>query len=140
MKFKRLMSTILCTAMVGSLLAGCGSGKNTETGGGTEPIGEKQEAEAGKVDLSEHVTLSLYLYGSPGAANEDILAEINKKLTEDINTSIEVKYIDWGDINTKYPLCGRREKSLIWHMLRLIQQCRFIHLRSKAHCMRFLDF
>ena len=104
MKFKRLMSTILCTAMVGSLLAGCGSGKTTETGGGTQPIGEKQEAEAGKVDLSEHVTLSLYLYGSPGAANEDILAEINKKLTEDINTSIEVKYIDWGDINTKYPL------------------------------------
>lgn len=55
-------------------------------------------------DLSEHVTLVMYLYGGDGVANKDILAEINKKLTEDINAEIELKYIDWGDIGTKYPL------------------------------------
>lgn len=117
MKFKKVMSTILCVAMAGALLTGCGgSGKESkpnenasasesESEGGNE--GENANAgsgEAAAADLSEHVTLSFYLYGSPGAANEDILGEINKKLTEDINTSVEVKYIDWGDINTKYPL------------------------------------
>lgn len=114
MKIKKVMSTILCVAMVGALLAGCGkssdgtqTAENASDASSTESEsegGEEAQAQAGDVDLSEHVTLSFYLYGSPGVANEDILGEINKKLTEDINTSIEVKYIDWGDINTKYPL------------------------------------
>jgi putative aldouronate transport system substrate-binding protein len=77
------------------LLAGCGKGAKTNSSGNKSD---------GEVDLSEHVTLTMYLYGSAGVANEDILTEINRKLTEDINTSIEIKYIDWGDIGTKYPL------------------------------------
>ncbi|WP_313131880.1 ABC transporter substrate-binding protein [Anaerocolumna sp.] len=102
MKLKKVMSGILCLVMAITLLAGCGKKAPTnETGNQTEKTENKSE---GDVDLSEHVTLVMYLYGSAGVANEDILAEINRKLTEDINTSIEVKYIDWGDIGTKYPL------------------------------------
>ena len=107
MKFKKLLSGVLCLTMVSAMLVGCGKAANNDqtgtqtngnSGGNTEEISE------GEVDLSEHVTLVFYLYGSAGVANESILAEINRKLTEDINTSIEVKYIDWGDIGTKYPL------------------------------------
>lgn len=32
------------------------------------------------------------------------MAEINKNLKADINATLEVKYIDWGDVATKYPL------------------------------------
>ena len=117
MRLKKVMATIVCAAMAGTLLAGCGgdsasggnasnessSGQNA-SGGSTSQAENASQSGSGGTDLSEHVTLSFYLYGSPGAANEDILKEINNKLTEDINTSIEVKYIDWGDINTKYPL------------------------------------
>jgi len=121
MRFKKVMATIVCAAMAGTLLAGC-SGKDNASGANTNSSnadssnadssnasgGDTSQAEgvsqAGGTDLSEHVTLSFYLYGSPGVANADILKEINNKLTADINTSIEVKYIDWGDINTKYPL------------------------------------
>lgn len=103
MKLRKIMSSILCLIMVSMLLAGCG--KEAKTNQTENQTGNKSESKAeGDVDLSEHVTLSLYLYGSAGVANDEILAEINRKLTEDINTSIEIKYIDWGDIGTKYPL------------------------------------
>lgn len=101
MKFKKVISGILCATIAAALLTGCSTGtKNTSSKGDSSSL----ETTDGEIDLSEHVTLSLYLYGSPGVANEDILAEINRKLTEDINTSIEIKYIDWGDVSTKYPL------------------------------------
>lgn len=118
MKFKKVMCTVLSVIMAAGMLAGCGkaptenkqenSTKTEETAKAeTDDAAvesEKEPAGTEAVDLTEHVTLSFYLYGSPGVANDDILAEINKKLTEDINTSIEIKYIDWGDIGTKYPL------------------------------------
>ncbi|WP_066716257.1 ABC transporter substrate-binding protein [Clostridium sp. Marseille-P299] len=97
MKLKKVVSSILCLTMATVLLAGCSKG------GKANQTGNQADSE-GNVELSQHVTLSLYLYGSAGVANADILAEINRKLTEDINTSIEIKYIDWGDIGTKYPL------------------------------------
>jgi putative aldouronate transport system substrate-binding protein len=91
--------------MATMLLVGCGKGNDKNTASSDSKGGSASSEVSDKgVDLSEHVTLTLYLYGSPGVANEDIIAEINRKLTEDINTSIEVKYIDWGDIATKYPL------------------------------------
>ena len=33
-----------------------------------------------------------------------ILDELNKKLLETVNATLEIKYIDWGDVSTKYPL------------------------------------
>ena len=115
-KLRKVTSTIVCAAMAGTLLAGCGGDKAadqnasqnaSDTGtssAANDSASSAGTAQSGSPDLSEHVTLTFYLYGSPGAANEDILKEINTKLTADINTSVEVKYIDWGDINTKYPL------------------------------------
>lgn len=111
MKLKKFLCGILSGVMTVSLLTGCGGnggdaaseGRNSVDQGTVTASTPAAKDETG-VDLSEHVTLVFYLYGSPGIANDDILAEINKKLTEDINTSVEVKYIDWGDIGTKYPL------------------------------------
>ncbi len=113
-KLRKVTSTIISAAMAGTLLAGCGGDKApaqnasdqnaSDTGTSGDAKDSASTVQAGSPDLSEHVTLTFYLYGSPGAANEDILKEINTKLTADINTSVEVKYIDWGDINTKYPL------------------------------------
>lgn len=113
-KLRKVTSTIISAAMAGTLLAGCGGDKapaqnaSDQNASDTGTSGDAKDSagtvQAGSPDLSEHITLTFYLYGSPGAANEDILKEINTKLTADINTSVEVKYIDWGDINTKYPL------------------------------------
>ncbi len=55
-------------------------------------------------DMTKQVNLVYYLWGSAGVANPDILAKINEKLTADLNCTIEIRYIDWGEIATKYPL------------------------------------
>ncbi len=60
MKLKKVMSGILCLVMAITLLAGCGKKANTnETGNQTEKTENKSE---GDVDLSEHVTLVMYIY------------------------------------------------------------------------------
>jgi putative aldouronate transport system substrate-binding protein len=49
-------------------------------------------------------TLVYYLWGSEGVANQDILNLINAKLKADINAVLEIKYIDWPEVSTRYPL------------------------------------
>ncbi len=56
------------------------------------------------LDISKEVNIVYYLYGQEGVANKDILAQINALLKKDLNCTLEMKYIDWGDIATKYPL------------------------------------
>lgn len=99
---KRLIAVMLVLTMAAGILAGCG--KSEPKNGGSTNTNAGTEAGDGKVDTSKTVNLTMYLYGSEGVANPDILAELNKILLEDINATLEVKYIDWGDITTKYPL------------------------------------
>lgn len=94
-KRNKILSVFLSAAMCAGLLAGCAGGGETSTSKTTPD---------GKPDTSEEVNLIYYLYGSAGVANQDILDQINEKLKKDINATIEVKYIDWGDVATKYPL------------------------------------
>lgn len=105
-KAKRILALGLALMLCAGSFAGCSktdTGKDT-TGGSTasEQTGTKDAS--GGVDTSKEVKLVYYLWGSEGVANPDILAEINKKLKADINATLEIKYIDWGDVNTKYPL------------------------------------
>lgn len=100
-KGKKFSIFLLAVGMLTSLLAGCTSSKS----GNTSSEGTAASANVvNGVDISKEVKLVYYLWGSEGVANKDILAEINKKLKQDINATIEVKYIDWPDIATKYPL------------------------------------
>ncbi|MDR2102779.1 MAG: extracellular solute-binding protein [Treponema sp.] len=57
-----------------------------------------------KSKAPEEVNLVYYLWGSEGVANQDILKEINTKLKADLNATLEIKYIDWPEISTRYPL------------------------------------
>lgn len=95
MKNKRIQALILTGILSAGILTGC-AGKTDK---GTNNAGN-----SAKPDTSKEVNLVYYLWGGEGTANKDILNEINKKLKADINATIEVKYIDWGDVNTKYPL------------------------------------
>jgi hypothetical protein len=48
--------------------------------------------------------LSLYLIGNPTQAYRDALAEFNKKAQADLNVTLKVTFIGWGDFSQKYPL------------------------------------
>ncbi|GBG11352.1 hypothetical protein PAT3040_06153 [Paenibacillus agaridevorans] len=108
MKGKKLLGVALAATMSMSLLGACSSSNgneptNTGSNNGKTPTSTAGTESSG-VDTSKEAKLVYYLWGGEGVANKDILAEINKKLKADINATIEVKYIDWGDIATKYPL------------------------------------
>lgn len=109
---KKMLILILVMTFIVATLAGC-TGKpnnesttseNTSSDGTSKDSTNASSDNTSKVDTSEEVQLVYYLWGTEGPANRDILNEINKKLKADINATIEVKYIDWPDVATKYPL------------------------------------
>lgn len=109
---RRIIATLLMATMITGLLTGCGgSGQGSQESGsasGSDTTataeGTNDTADAGTADTTEEVNVSMYLYGDEGVANKDILAELNAILKEEINTTLEIKYITWNDTNTKYPL------------------------------------
>ncbi|KHL92311.1 hypothetical protein QW71_29805 [Paenibacillus sp. IHB B 3415] len=102
MKGKKIASSLIAVLMLTGVLSACSSNNNAN---GNTPAGSNAPStNTGGVDTSKEAKLVYYLWGSEGVTNKEILAEINKKLKADLNTTLEIKYIDWPDIATKYPL------------------------------------
>ena len=104
---KRIIAFLLVLVMTMGMLVACGNNAPAEDN--KTPAAESQAPAADAkikngVDISETVNLTMYLYGSAGVANQDILDALNEILLKEINATLEIKYIDWGDIATKYPL------------------------------------
>lgn len=117
-KKKRVVSLLLVFAMLLVTLCACGA---QESGGQSSPAAadtqtEKQpeaaqdgtqdatqEAEAGP-DISEEVTLVMYLIGDRPVDNDEVFAKINERLKAEINATIEVKFMSWSEYEQKYPL------------------------------------
>lgn len=110
----------LCVALgmfASTLLAACGSAQTqpaVETV--AEPAAENGQQEAAQeetaaaaqeeaaVDVSEEVKLVMYLLGDRTADFDRVFEQINAKLKEKINATIEVKFMSWGEWEQKYPL------------------------------------
>ena len=103
---KKIVSAVLALSLAFAAAA-CTGGSPTTTTGSTTTNGSQNGTEdptGGTVDTSEKVNLVYYLWGGEGVKNKEILAEINTKLEADINATLEIRYIDWGEIATRYPL------------------------------------
>lgn len=50
------------------------------------------------------VELTMCLIGSPARDYDQMLAQLNKKAKAELNTTLKVEWIGWGDFSTKYPL------------------------------------
>ena len=48
--------------------------------------------------------LTMYLIGDRPVDNDEVFAKINEKLKEEINATIDVKFMSWGEYEQKYPL------------------------------------
>ncbi len=57
-----------------------------------------------EADTSEQVELTMVLLGDEPARMDDVLKEFNKLALEDLNCTLKIKYLDWGEYETKYPL------------------------------------
>lgn len=120
---KKLMAVTMAIATTVSLV-GCGNSSDTNV---TSEDKLTQTAVAGEVqnagtqadegisedspyrgmgfDLSEHETIRFYSVGERPQDTDMVLEKINKEYLEPwLNTTLEVEFISWGDLGTKYSL------------------------------------
>lgn len=112
---KKLLAVLLSAVMVAGL-AGCGNSAATNDGAASAPAAEGEataaettegtEAAAADIDTSEHVVITYMTTGDKptSEANDKVLAELNKILTEKVNAELEVYYIGWTDYLSNYNL------------------------------------
>ncbi len=75
----------------------------------------QNSAEAGSLaNTANKVGLTGYLIGERQAGMDDVLASLNEKLLKDINATMNIKYIAWGDLQSKYPLVLASGEDLDW--------------------------
>jgi putative aldouronate transport system substrate-binding protein len=90
------------------MIAGC-SGNNGGNNSGTSPEASVEPTQtategADKPDISKEVKLKMYLIGDRPKDTDLVYAEINKKLKQDINATVEPVFLSWGEYEQKYPL------------------------------------
>lgn len=115
-KKKRVMSLLLAVMLLTVGLCACGS-KGTNTGETAQPADTKTEsaseeqkesqapeAEVAGPDISQEVTLVMYLIGDRPVDNDEVFAKINERLKAEINATIDVKFMSWSEYEQKYPL------------------------------------
>lgn len=103
--------TAVCGTMLASMaLAGCAE-KKEETASpsptaaaATTAATATPQPSAKKVDTSKEVKLKMYLLGDKPKDFDLVYGEVNKLLKQDINATVEVSFLSWGDWQQKYPL------------------------------------
>ena len=116
-KGRKFTGLLLAAAMLAGLLTGCGSTKTDTAPAAEAPQPQETSVEAvsestaaeetetvQKPDTSEPVTLTMYLIGDRPVDNDEVFAKINERLQAEINTTIDVKFMGWGEYEQKYPL------------------------------------
>lgn len=63
-----------------------------------------EASDSEKPDISEHVDLKMYLVGDKPEGFDDVYAEVNKVLEENLNCSLSVDWLNWSEHDTKYSL------------------------------------
>lgn len=97
------LSLLLASA---TLLSACSSGDKSSAGESTTSPSAASTAAAtnGGVDTSKEVKLKMLLVGGKPADYDEVFGELNKKLKEKINATVEAEFLDWADWQQKYPL------------------------------------
>lgn len=96
-----LLAFILSSVMT---LNACGS-SNKGASESTKPADSaKPTIKDGKLDTSKEVKLKIIFLGPKPVDYDLVFTEINKKLKEKINATIEAEFLDWSDWQQKYPL------------------------------------
>lgn len=100
---QKLISMILSLCVGLGLLAGCGNAE-TESKTGSSSKLEMETADSAKSkseeknDKEDPVHLRLVMYGEAGSRNLEFFEnEFNERIKEDLNMTIEVDYLAWGE-------------------------------------------
>jgi len=109
---KTSLTVVAALLAIMLVVAGC-SGNNANNGNsGNQPAASpeaspkatEQAAVEDKPDISKEVKLKMYLIGDQPKDTGLVYEEINKKLKQDINATVEPIFLSWGEYSQKYPL------------------------------------
>ena len=98
-KSAKLLALVLALTMVLSVFTGCQGASSSSS----EAAPAGSETQTGP-DISEEVTLTMYLIGDRPVDNDLVFEKINERLKEEINATIDVKFMSWSEYEQKYPL------------------------------------
>lgn len=110
---KRMLTLLLAAVLLCSVFVGCSGGTESSTAGQTQSEGTatqdenvgNPDSEGAALDTSEHVTLKYYYIGdAPTGKSQTALDAFNEKLNEELNATLEVSAISWGDWTQKIPI------------------------------------
>jgi putative aldouronate transport system substrate-binding protein len=107
----------VCTLIMALLLllSSCGTIENEQSPQNSSDYRQQlKDTGKGNIDISKRVNLTGYLIGSAPAGMPDVMAELNKKLIKDINATMEIYYISWTDLQSKYPLILATGEDVDW--------------------------
>ncbi|WP_176835492.1 MULTISPECIES: ABC transporter substrate-binding protein [unclassified Paenibacillus] len=92
--------------MLSMLVGACTGGNSSEsTSPSTTGTPEASaSASPAAIDTSNPVTIKLVLVGTKPADTDEVYAEVNKILKKKINTTLDVRFLDFNEYNQKYPL------------------------------------
>ncbi|SDW14744.1 ABC transporter substrate-binding protein [Paenibacillus sp. CF384] len=123
---KRMLPIVTALLVIAVILSGCGNNNSNNTSSTAEENKKAANtttdnaanatdsttantettapAEEAKPDNAKEVKLVGYLLGDAPKGMPEVLAALNEKLKADINATLELNYIGWGDVASKYPL------------------------------------
>ncbi|MDQ0060654.1 ABC transporter substrate-binding protein [Paenibacillus harenae] len=109
-KKKSFMLLFAIIMVLTTVLSACGSKNNENPGNSSETTNKpatdatEQPAGDGKADTSEEVKIKMLLVGGKPIDYDLVFGELNKKLKEKANATVEAEFLDWSDWTQKYPL------------------------------------
>lgn len=120
---KKLVTKLVCGMLAAAMvlgLAGCGGGSTDadsaqtdsdsgeaggDTAGGDEGIASDSPYAGMGFDLSEHETVVMYVLGDAPEDLDEVIAKANSEYFEpNLNTTLELDFLNWSDYSTKYSL------------------------------------
>ena len=119
-KLKGLSLVIAILMITAAMLTGCGQASQ-DTPATTQPA-QSQATQATTAaptepagpDISQEVKINGYLLGAAPAGFQDVMAALNGKLKTDLNATMEINYIGWSDMQSKYPLILAAGEDVDW--------------------------
>jgi putative aldouronate transport system substrate-binding protein len=113
-KMTRLSAIILVLSLFAALIGACSSKNNDKPAaqssasdsnvGESSPSPSAVSSDPAKTDTSKKVELVWYLLGDAHQDTPKVIAEWNKLLERDLNTTIKVNFTTWTEWDTKYNL------------------------------------
>ncbi|SDD03980.1 putative aldouronate transport system substrate-binding protein [Paenibacillus sp. UNCCL117] len=104
MRRSRFAAALLGSMLAAASLTGCTTGDGGQETASPSPGENVSTAEKPTGRPEKEVELTMYLLGDPPRDLQQVMTELNKKLKRDINATLKINYISWGDQNTKYSL------------------------------------